>query len=275
MRNKLGNIFTVLLLLVGVAALLYPTVSDYWNRHFQSTGEAQYNETVKALEIEDRRAMWNQAVAYNQGLLALLHGEEPVGMPNYDEVLSLTDQGIICTLHISKIDVHVTVHHGVDEGMLQHYVGHMPSSSMPVGGAGTHCVFVGHRGLPSAKLFTDLDALAEGDIFVIDTLDERLGYEVDQILTVLPHEVDALAIDPDSDLCTLVTCTPYGVNSHRLLVRGHRVDLPEEELARHVDGEGFRIDPLFVMIAVVAAILLVFFILSRPKKQREEETLET
>lgn len=276
MRKTLGNILTVLLILFGIGAILYPTLSDYWNRRFQSTGEAHYEESVNALDMEERQRMWDEAVAYNEGLLSAHRGVDPEYMPAYEDVLSLTDQGIMCTLHIPKIDLHATVRHGTDDGMLQTNIGHMPSSSMPVGGKGSHCALVGHRGLPSAMLFTELDALEEGDIFILDTLDVKLGYEVDQILTVLPHETEALALDPEQDLCTLITCTPYGVNSHRLLVRGHRVELSDAEIQRYVAEDPMRIEPFFIMLALAIVILIVFFILSRSKKKdREEEPIET
>ena len=270
MRKAWGNIVTVLLLLVGLGAMLYPTMSDFWNRRHQSTGEALLNEGVDALSSDERLAMIELARAYNEGLLSASRGIEPQNMPDYESVLALTEHGDMCTIHIPKIYLHATVRHGVDDGMLQTDIGHMPSSSVPIGGAGTHCVLVGHRGLPSARLFTDLDALEIGDIFVLDSLDGQLGYEVDQILTVLPHETEALAIEADQDLCTLVTCTPYGVNSHRLLVRGHRVDLPAAELERLARSDGFHVEPFFVMLALALLILVFFLLLSRRRRRAEK-----
>ncbi|MBQ9057854.1 MAG: class C sortase [Atopobiaceae bacterium] len=271
MRKTVSNIVTALLLVIGIGALLYPTLSDWWNRQHMSTGEAEYASNIDELGAEERQAMWDQAVAYNQGLLSLLGGVEPQNMPVYEDTLSLTEQGIMCTLHIPKIKANLTVRHGMDDGMLQTDIGHLPSSSMPVGGMGTHCVLMGHRGLPSAVLFTDLDALQEGDLFILDTLNVKLGYEIDQILTVLPSEVEALAIDPEKDLCTLITCTPYGVNSHRLLVRGHRVELTEDELVQQVQEAASGIDPLFIMLGVAGLILIIFLLIALPKRKKNND----
>lgn len=276
-RSKRASaLITGLLIAVWLALLLYPTASDWWNQVHQSTAVVQYNDKVRELDDPSRQAMWDEAVRYNQLLLQSYEGVEPEGIPAYDSVLNVTGDGTMSVVTIPKIDVRVPVLHGTDEGMLLNHIGHLPTSSMPVGGTGTHCVLVGHRGLPSAVLFTNLDELEVGDLFYLETLGERMAYEVDQILTVLPNEVDALAIDPDADLCTLVTCTPYGINSHRLLVRGHRTELPPEaESGEALEQVGHHVHPVVWVILLAVAILGVLALLWFGRRhRRKKETAE-
>lgn len=271
-NRRVSVLITVLLVVVWLALLLYPTASDYWNRLHESRGVEEYQEAARVLDDASRQAMWDEAVRYNQQLLEASQGVEPEGMAAYDDVLNVTGDGTMSLVIIPKIDVRVTVRHGADEGMLLNHIGHMRTSSMPVGGTGTHCVLMGHRGLPSAMLFTDLDKLEVGDVFYLETLGEKMAYEVDQILTVLPDETDALAIDPTADLCTLITCTPYGVNSHRLLVRGHRVELPPEAASGEVEAQMRQhVHPLFTVLALAVAILaaLILLWLGRRRKARK------
>ena len=185
-----------------------------------------------------------------------------------DDILDVTGTGVMGYIEIPSIDVELPIHHGTEENVLQVAVGHLDWTSFPVGGADTHCVLSAHRGLPSAKLFTDLDQLEEGDIFLLHVLEETLTYQVDQILTVEPQEIQELYIQPGQDLCTLVTCTPYGINTHRLLVRGHHIEnLPDEFI--HVTAEAIPVDPLLVAPLVAAPILLalVVIVLVRSKKK--------
>lgn len=230
MKNKLINIFLILALVAGLSLLLYPTVSDYWNSLHASQAVASYDQAVKSMDEGKYDELLQRAGQYNRdlflrGTLFALTDEE---REDYNSQLDIDGSGVMGYIEIPTIKVSLPIYHGTSDDVLQVAVGHLEWSSLPVGGESTHCVLSGHRGLPSAKLFTNLDQLAEGDLFVIRTLDEVLTYEVDRILIVLPSELQALAAEEGKDLCTLVTCTPYGVNSHRMLVRGHRVDNQSE-----------------------------------------------
>ena len=226
LKKNFTTVILLLILLMGLSLLLYPTVSDYWNSFHQSRAIASYAEAVADLDDGMYEKMWQEAVEYNEKLKEkdnrwVLTEEE---QEEYDSILNVSGTGIMGYIEIPEIKVSLPIYHGVDEGILQIAIGHITGTSLPVGGEGTHCVVSGHRGLPSAKLFTDLDKLVEGDIFMMRVLDETLTYEVDQILIVEPEDTSSLEIEEGKDLCTLVTCTPYGVNSHRMLVRGHRIE---------------------------------------------------
>jgi len=241
-------------LLFGVGLLLYPTVSDWWNNMHQSQAIATYQKAVQDNSAEKNKKMWDAAVAYNA---ALPHDDSRFEMTAaqrkvYEQTLDVTGTGIMGYVEIPKISVRLPIYHGTDSSILQIAIGHIPGSSLPVGGLGTHCVISGHRGLPSARLFTDIDQLREGDLFTLNVLGKTLTYQVDQIRVVLPNQLDDLAIDDGLDLCTLVTCTPYGVNTHRLLVRGHRVPNRSAALAA---GDTSRVSPVLVaaLVTVVAA----------------------
>ena len=253
------TILLVLILLTGVSLLLYPTVSDYWNSFHQSQAIASYVEAVAEIDNTDYEKMWQEAVAYNEKLKDNSGRWTPTDeeLEEYERLLNVSDTGIMGYIEIPKIKVSLPIYHGTDEAILQIAIGHIPGSSLPVGGKGTHCVVSGHRGLPSAKLFTDLDQLEEGDLFMMRILDETLTYEVDQVRIVEPEELSDLEIDEDKDLCTLVTCTPYGINSHRLLVRGHRVENLKEDTIR-VTADAQQIDP--VMVAPVVAVPLILLL---------------
>lgn len=250
------------ILLIGLSLLLYPTVSDYWNSFHQSEAVAGYVQDVEDMSEQKKAEMLAAAQAYNQTLqtgvipdLNLSSAETKT----YDQTLDVTGTGIMAYVEIPKLNTTLPIYHGTDDSVLQVAIGHIPGTSFPVGGKGTHAVISGHRGLPSAKLFTDIDRLVEGDTFMIQVLDETLTYEVDQILTVTPDDVSALAIDPEQDYVTLVTCTPYGVNTHRLLVRGHRI-ANQENVAR-VTSEASQVEPLmvapFLAIFIFVVLLLV------------------
>ena len=221
MKKKASTLLLILALLIGLSLLLYPTVSNDWNQLHQSRAIATYTDAVVALDEDAYAQLWQDAQAYNQELLRRADRFVPTEAQNarYQALLNVADNGIMGYIEIPAIDVSLPIYHGTDDAVLQIAVGHIEGSSLPVGGLGSHCVLSGHRGLPSAKLFTDLDQLAVGDLFTLRVLDEVLTYQVDQIHIVLPYELDLLEPDPDLDLCTLVTCTPYGVNSHRLLAR--------------------------------------------------------
>ena len=277
MKNKhkqtLSTLLLVLVFLVGLSLLLYPTVSDYWNSLHQSRAIASYAEQVATLDNAAYDALWAEARAYNDTLRTktdrfTLTDEE---LAEYNATLNVPGTNVIGYIEIPKIDCYLPIYHGTDEATLQVGVGHLEGSSLPVGGAGTHCVLSGHRGLPSAKLFTDLDQLAEGDTFVLYVLDETLTYEVDQIRIVEPQEVDELAIEDGQDYCTLVTCTPYGINTHRLLVRGHRVENAEtDQAAARVSADAMQVDTAAVapLVAVPLLLLLLFGLLFKTRRRR-------
>lgn len=261
-KGVLSTIILILIFLVGLSLLLYPTVSDYWNSLHQSRAIAEYAEQVAALDNSLYDALWEDARAYNAALPSKTDRYEMSDeeRAEYESLLNVSGNGIIGYIEIPLIGCSLPIYHGTDESVLQIAVGHIEGSSLPTGGTGTHCVLSGHRGLPSAKLFTNLDKLTEGDTFMLRILDETLTYEVDQILIVLPYEMDALEIDPEADYCTLVTCTPYGINSHRLLVRGHRVENQEEAKTVRVTADAMQIEPLLVAPLVAAPMLLVLLI---------------
>lgn len=273
MRRKVSSILLFLIIAAGIGLLLYPTVSDYWNSYHQSAAIADYSQKVEKLEGTELEEMWEEAKAYNR---ALAKKEDRYHMSEaeeeeYDQTLDVTGTGIMGYIEIPELEIRFPIYHKADEGILQVAVGHLPGSSLPVGGNGTHSVLVGHSGLPSAKLFTSLDTLKEGDIFILTVLKETLTYQVDQIKTVLPGEMEDLELCEEEDLCTLVTCTPYGVNSHRLLVRGHRIANIIEE-PKEKPKEGKKDFPMFAAIAAAAAavllLLIVFLALRKRRKKR-------
>lgn len=263
MKKSWSNLLLVLVLLAGVALLVYPTFADYWNSFHQTRAIASYTQAVSVIDNNQYEQIWADARRYNQ-LVPLqenrffMSEEDRIA---YDAQLDATGLGIMGYIDIPSIKVSLPIYHGTSEAVLQVAVGHIEGSSLPVGGEGTHSAISGHSGLPSARLFTDLDALAMGDLFFLHILDETLTYQVDQILIVEPYDLSALEIVEGQDLCTLITCTPYGINSHRLLVRGHRVETPEEEKVIRVTADAVQIEPLLVAPVVAAPMLLVLLIL--------------
>ena len=260
-KKNRSTIVLVLIFIVGLSLLLYPSLSDYWNSFHQSRAIATYAEAVADLDDVDYEKMWQEAEEYNEQLKnktnrwTMTEEEEE----EYNRILDVGGTGIMGYIEIPKIKVSLPIYHGTDEGVLQIAVGHIPGSSLPIGGMGTHSVVSGHRGLPSAKLFTNLDELKEGDIFMIRVLDETLTYEVDQIRIVEPDDLTSLEIDPEQDLCTLVTCTPYGVNTHRLLVRGHRIENLNDDSIR-VTADAMQGEEMLVATAVAVPVLLILFV---------------
>ena len=265
MKRKGSTITTVILVLlfvIGLSLLLYPALSDYWNSLHQSAAISDYAENVADLSKENYDELWTAAKSYNASLVPrfnafLLTDEQK---EQYDSLLNVSGLGIMGYIEIPEINCSLPIYHGTDESVLQIAVGHISWPSPPTGGESTHCVLSGHRGLPSAKLFTNLDKLTEGSTFMLRVLDEVLTYEVDQILTVLPDEVDALQIVEGEDLCTLVTCTPYGINSHRLLVRGHRIENVEAAKTARATADAIQIEPLLVAPAVAIPFLILLMI---------------
>ena len=276
MKKNLFTIILIILFVTGVGLLLYPTVSDYWNSFHQTRAIANYAEVVANIDDSAYQEMIDEARAYNERLYRNgrsweLSEEE---LEEYKKTLDITGTGIMGYIEIQKINCFLPIYHGTDDSVLQIAIGHIEGSSLPVGGPNSHSVLSGHRGLPSAKLFSDLDQIREGDTFVIRILDEMLTYEVDQIRIVLPHELQDLEIEDGKDLCTLVTCTPYGVNSHRMLVRGHRTDNAEEARQIRVTGDALKINP--DVVAPIVAVPLILFLLifmtidQRLRKKRKE-----
>ena len=270
MKKHFSTILLVTVFIVGLSLLLYPTVSNYWNAKRQSYMIADYSEQVRGLDEDHYREMRQAVTEYNRVLNdrknSFLLDDDL--MQRYQHLLDIGGTGIMGYIVIPSIDVSLPIYHGVDEGVLQVAVGHLEWSSLPGGGPDTHCVLSGHRGLPTAKLFTHLDKLQEGDLFMMQILDQVLTYEVDQILIVEPNQVSSLLPQEGQDLCTLVTCTPYGVNSHRLLVRGHRVESQNTENIA-VTGDAIQIDPTLVAPALALPILLILLIvLMLPKRKR-------
>ena len=259
MKRHITTLSLILLFLIGLSLLLYPTLSDYWNSMHQSKAIAVYAEEVAKLEGGEYDVLWAAASDYNSALLTrpnsfVLTGDQK---EKYESLLNIGGNGVMGYIEIPSVSCILPIYHGTDEAVLQVAVGHLEWTSLPVGGGSSHCVLSGHRGLPSAKLFTNLDKLAEGDTFILRVLDETMTYEVDQILIVEPDDTSALMIEEGQDLCTLVTCTPYGVSSHRLLVRGHRVENREEAVAVRVTADAMQIEPLIVAPILTVPILIV------------------
>lgn len=223
-KSRFINLILIIILFAGLSLLLYPTVSDHWNSLHQSRAISSYAEYVSAMDEELCEQIWNAAMAYNRDLLKRSNryvlDENQVA--EYERQLNISGNGIMGYVEIPSINCKMPVYHGTAESVLQVAAGHVEWSSLPVGGTNSHCVISGHRGLPSARLFTDLDKLKTGDVFLLHILNRTLTYEVDQVLIVVPQEIDALQIEEEQDYCTLVTCTPYAKNTHRLLVRGCR-----------------------------------------------------
>lgn len=279
--NHITTIVLVLILLVGLSLLLYPSVSGYWNSFHSSRAISAYAEDVANLDEAQYEEMWSAARAYNRALaerstnFALSDAQKE----EYEKLLDISGVGIMGYLEIPELNMSLPIYHGTEESVLQIAAGHLEWSSLPVGGESSHCVISGHRGLPSAKLFTDLDKLQEGDVFVLRVLDEVLTYEVDQIRVVEPSQVSDLEIVEGSDLCTLVTCTPYGINTHRLLVRGHRTENIQESQTIRVTSDAMQIEPLIVAPIVATPVLLLLVLLLLPKRKdpsrggKENETL--
>ena len=272
MRKHLSTILLVFILLIGLSLLLYPSVSNYWNSFHQTRAIATYAENVAKLDNNQYDQLWEEARAYNE---ALRFRSNPYFLSEeqkaqYESLLDVSGLGVMGYIEIPEIDVSLPIYHGTEESVLQVAVGHLDWTSLPVGGESTHCVLSGHRGLPSAKLFTNLDKLQTGDIFMLRILDDVLTYEVDQILIVEPQETGALRIEEGKDYCTLVTCTPYGINTHRLLVRGHRIENVKEANKARVAADAVQIEPLIVAPAIATPMLLLLLVILLLPRQRKK-----
>ena len=273
MKKKSGKFTTVLLVLIflaGLSLLMYPSFSNYWNSLHQTRVIASYAEEVANMNDEEYTEIWQAARDYNNEILSR---RNPYVLPDemratYESLLNIGGSGIMGYVEIPSIEVTLPIYHGTSDAVLQVASGHLEWTSLPVGGSSTHTVLSGHRGLPSAKLFTDLDELREGDVFMLRVLDEVLTYEVDQILIVLPTDTENLQIVGGKDYCTLTTCTPYGINTHRMLVRGHRIETEEQQVMFvRVAADAVRVEPM-VVAAIVGIILLILYPLLMPRKWR-------
>lgn len=271
MKKHGSTVFLILILLIGLSLMLYPTLSDWWNAYHQNRAIADYDKALTNLDRADYSAYFAEAEDYNRRIreisYPLMYHEKVSG---YQEALNLTGNGIMGYVQIPKINVSLPIYHGTDETVLQVAVGHVAGTTLPTGGPSTHCAISAHRGLPSARLFTDLDKMEIGDTFTLTVLDRILTYQVDQILVVEPKEADPLYVVEGEDYCTLVTCTPYGINTHRLLVRGTRIDNIEEKRVIHVTADAIVMDPLIVApLAAAPGLLLLLAVLLIPKSKNK------
>ena len=265
-------------MLVGLGVLLYPTISNLWNEYLHYRQIGSYEIEVSQLPDERIAQLKADAIEYNSQhdknvIMDAFNDENQYVLTHpYDTLLEVDGSGMMCYLDIPRINEKMVVYHGITAKVLEKGVGHIEGTSLPVGGESTHAVLSAHRGLPSAKLFTDLDQIVIGDQFYIHVLDEHLAYEVSEINTVLPEEISLLDIVPGEDLVTLVTCTPYGVNTHRLLIRGHRVPyVPPEEPTVTVWEKMSELK--FAVITLLVALLIadIVFIIFRLKKRKKKK----
>lgn len=269
--SRLMTLLIVVVFVAGLSFLLYPTVSNLWNQAHQSRAIATYTEQVEKLDDSSNKEMLKAARKYNKELLKKAdHWKlSKKDKKKYESLLDVSGTGIMGYIEIPKIACSLPVYHGTDEGALQIAIGHLEGSSLPVGGKSSHCVLSGHRGLPSARLFTDLDQMEEGDTFILNILGHKLAYEVDQIKVVLPEEMSDLEIQEGKDLCTLVTCTPYGINTHRLLVRGHRVKYVETKVQEQKEVSKPKTDTRLVIAGAVAGAVVLFIIIFAVRRRRK------
>lgn len=265
--TKARNLILILLIMFGIGLMIYPSFSNYINLKNSSRVINSYNESISGLDTSKKIQMLEDAKKYNEkyserGFDYLNLREEEKEL--YNSLLDVSSTGIMGYIDIPSLNIHLPIYHTTSESVLNVGVGHLEWSSLPVGGESTHTVLSGHRGLPSARLFTDIDNLIEGDLFYVTVLDKVMAYEVDQINIVLPEDISVIQLEPGRDLCTLVTCTPYGVNTHRLLVRGHRVDIVDKEYT--INNEAVQIKSYVVAMFIAIPLLLILFIYVMIKK---------
>ena len=276
MKKHISAIILVLLFVIGLSLLLYPSLSDWWNSFHQTQAITYYMEQLADMDETQYEQLWQSAWAYNDSLVPrtnqyILSSEQKA---NYHQLLNVAGDGIMGYVEIPKINVMLPIYHGTEESALQVAIGHLEWTSLPVGGESSHCVISGHRGLPSARLFTDLPQLEIGDTFTLTILDEVLTYQVDQIRSVEPQETEELLIQEGKDLCTLMTCTPYGINSHRMLVRGSRIETVEAPVVRPIVADASQFDPVVVAPLLAAPILLgllIALMVPKSKKKNKEK----
>ena len=273
MKKHLSTVIIIAMFIIGLSVLLYPAISNFINQKNASRAVSEYSEKAKNTAGDEIKEIFDKADDYNRRLAAEPSAFYfPEKVTGYMQTLDITGTGIMGYIDIDKIGVELPIYHTVDDNVLSIGAGHLEGTGLPVGGEGNHCVLSGHRGLPSAKLFTDLDELEIGDEFYITVLDRKLTYRIDQIKTVLPTETDDLQTVKGKDYCTLMTCTPYGINSHRLILRGVRVGTAEEKPGIFVRNEAFRIDPLIVtpIVAVPMLMAALVYVLLKDRRGRKK-----
>lgn len=271
----MSTIVAILVFITGLSLLLYPTVSNYWNSLHQSRVVSNYSDTMAKLTKQKKQAEIDRAVEYNSELVNNEGRFTPSDseLDLYKSLLNADSTGMMGYVTIPKIQVKLAIYHTVDESVLQVGAGHLEGSSLPVGGESTHCVLSSHRGLPSAKLFTELDRMKKGDVFYLHVYDRVLAYQVDNIASVKPNDYGLLEIEKGKDLCTLLTCTPYGVNTHRLLVRGHRVENVMDE--KNLMADAVRVNPLVVASVIGLILYGIGYVAYRMKRKGARGKTET
>lgn len=279
-KKIIRKMFIGFLFLLSFGILLYPTVSTLWNEYRSRQLISEYKRAAETLETEEYDAIRKEAEEYNLQhtsntiIDAFDEDNNYVLTHPYDTLLNPSGNGVMGYIEIPKINQTLVIYHGTGAEELEQGVGHVEGTSLPIGGENTHSVLAGHRGLPNAKLFTDLDLIQKGDRFFLHIMNETLAYEVEDIFTVLPDQTEYLAIEEGRDLCTLITCTPYGVNSHRLLVRGSRIPYTEEQISEETKKADFldRMDiSLKALLFGIAAVVIIWLVL-RLKRRRNEKT---
>lgn len=273
-KNK-TTLIMILLFFVGLSVLLYPSLSSFYNKKVQSEAIVDYEAILKNKDDNEYDEMFEDAESYNTKLSKL---KDPFitykTIKNYDKLLNLNETGMMGYISINKIKVELPIYHGTSKEVLSKAVGHLEGSSLPIGGLGTHSVLSAHRGLPSSTLFTNLDKLEIGDTFTIKVLNRELTYQVDNIEIVKPSDIKSLKIDENKDYVTLMTCTPYGINTHRLLVRGVRIeDAPEKKF---ITTEAFKISNYIVMplVAIPIILILLIIVMVKPIKSSNRKIKE-
>lgn len=276
LKKHFTTFILVMIMLTGISLLLYPAVSNWWNKFHQTRAIASYTEAVTELENRDYEEIRRRAREYNRKLLEKKDRWKPLEEDDkeYEEILNPEENGIMGYVEIPVIGVSLPIYHGTDEAILQIAAGHIRGSSFPTGGESTHCVISGHSGLPSARLFTELEKVKEGEIFYLKVLDETLAYEVDQIRVVEPEDFSLLEIEAGKDFCTLVTCTPYGINTHRLLVRGTRIETPDRKLLPEENAEKNNLSLVALVTAVSVLLAGLILGLTKMRKRKREETMK-
>ena len=278
LKRNIVNVILTMILLTGVGLIAYPTVSDWYNSYNQSVIMIEYAEAIASMDPEVVRQEWERAERYNKEIVQRYGNNwapDEKWIAAYMQELSLDEKGVMGYIQIPKFDLKIPIYHTTNEKVLQKGIGHMSGTSLPIGGEGTHAVLSGHRGLPTARLFTDLDQLVVGDKFQLNILDKTLAYEVDQIRIVEPDDFSDLIIQDDKDLCTLFTCTPYGINTHRLLVRGHRIKTANGSV--NVPSDAMQYEPVLIAPFFASPVLLLGLIWlmvttsSRRKLRRSRE----
>ncbi|MEE1227768.1 MAG: class C sortase [Lachnospiraceae bacterium] len=268
MKKRITTIILVIMLAAGLSLLLYPTVSNWWNQRHQSHAIENYQNAVDDMSDKEIERKWKAAREYNKKLKqADIYGLSKKEEKEYNSLLNIGGDGVMGFIDIPSIKCHLPIYHGTSDAVLQTAIGHIPGTSLPVGGKSSHCVVSGHRGLPSARLFTDIDKLKEGDVFTLTVLDKTLMYQVDQIRTVLPEDLSNLQITEGEDYVTLVTCTPYGINTHRLLVRGRRI---ADNSRLNIPAEAEKVDERIVAPLMAIPILLILYIILRIRSRRNK-----